>query len=511
VTRTQLEKVPSAYKPTKVNLAELTSKPQEPSQFAPDTRRDDRPEVVRGAYQPVGKINIDEIRRQAKASGQAGDDRPAPVKGAYEPVGKVDIAAIKARSQQSQPAAPVRQQETGEDEAPKSLSERSSAFQQSERLTSLPKPKVANRFSGASSFTGTKAHVPAGFTPKTNAAAAPVGVASRTFADEGGKTPAQIWAEKKARQGGSPGGSSIVKAGLVGAGAVGVVGLAGAAALSSQTSGEGGWKSGYAGKSWAPVATTRTGQSAASNTSEQLPVDGESEQEEPQEAKESISSIREKFASAPPPMDISSKPSSRPVPSYDQEEEEYEPVRPSSPIRVAMPVSRAQEPEPEDDTPIQSMSQAAPIARTVPAEPKTEAHDSARGAGTSGKRAVVQYDYEKAEDNELELKEGEYVTNIDMVDEDWWMGQNAAGESGLFPANYVELVEEEDAPSAPSPVAAAPVRAPMALPPPAATAASKGKTATAQYDYEAAEDNELSFPDGATIINVVSDYCNCVS
>ena len=30
------------------------------------------------------------------------------------------------------------------------------------------------------------------------------------------------------------------------------------------------------------------------------------------------------------------------------------------------------------------------------------------------------------------------------------------------------------------------------------------KTATAQYDYDAAEDNELSFPDGAKITDIVS-------
>jgi hypothetical protein len=29
-------------------------------------------------------------------------------------------------------------------------------------------------------------------------------------------------------------------------------------------------------------------------------------------------------------------------------------------------------------------------------------------------------------------------------------------------------------------------------------------TATALYDYEAAEDNEISFPDGAKILNIVS-------
>jgi len=137
-----------------------------------------------------------------------------------------------------------------------------------------------------------------------------------------------------------------------------------------------------------------------------------------------------------------------------------------------------------------------PAARVVPAEPTPKA---AKG----GKRALVQYDYEKAEDNEIELKEGDYVTNIEMVDDDWWMGQNAIGETGLFPANYVELVEEE--PHA----AAAQHMAPHvdhhstheeAAAAPAET--KQGQTATAHYDYEAVEDNELSFPDGAKVTNI---------
>ncbi len=49
----------------------------------------------------------------------------------------------------------------------------------------------------------------------------------------------------------------------------------------------------------------------------------------------------------------------------------------------------------------------------------------------------------------------------------------------------------------PNPDAAAPVAAP-------ARGASAGPTATAQYDYEAAEDNEISFPEGAKITGLVS-------
>jgi hypothetical protein len=475
VTRTQLEKVPSAYQPTRVNMAELTAQKQPISQFTPAQRvDDDSGDVVRGAYQPIGMVNIAEIRQKAKESGQAQDDRPTVVKGSYEPVGKVDIAAIRARAQPGTSSQEPRE----EAEPTRSLPDRSAAFQSSERITSLPKPRVASKFGGSSSFAGTRAPVPSGFTPISNPTAAPVGIASKTFADEGGKTPAQIWAEKKARQGGG-----FVSPSTTGPGV--------SAPVQSQSSGDGGWKSGYAGKSWAPVQTTKTGQSAGSNTADNVldhPAD--------EGPTESVGSIRERFSAAPPPMDVGSKPvASRTVPPPPQED-----VRPSSPIRIAMPVGRSAHEEDEE---------MRPAARAVPAEPTPKAAP-APSASKGGKRAVVQYDYEKAEDNEIELKEGDHVTNIEMVDDDWWMGQNVIGETGLFPANYVELVEDEEPHAPAAHTTHVDHHAAQEEPPAVHAEAKKGQTATAQYDYEAAEDNELSFPDGAKITNVVSisSLCN---
>lgn len=559
ISRSQIQKVESAYKPTKVNMAELQSQNQGPSRFQAPAPSNGSPDVVRGAYQPIGKVDINEIRRQAKESGNVQDDRPTIVKGAYEPVGKVDIAAIKARAQGPggspsglSPAATGASARSDEqDAAPKSLSERSAAFQQSERLTSMPKPKVANKFGGASSFTGTKAPTPGGFGPKSIQSSAPVGTASKTFADEGGKTPAQLWAERKARQGGGVT-SPPSTAGLT-------------SPVKAQTSGDGGWKSGYTGKSWAPVQTTRTGQSATSQ-----PEQVDEHEEEPASPSGGVSSIRDRFAgaapmgapssrtvpepAAPPPMDMGSKPNAGArgvpmpglptrsvpdeqhvnvppppamVPRPDEEEEEEEDVRPSSPIRVAMPVGRGPAPiEPaEEEPPAIPAASVAAAARAVPPEPEPQVQedDPARGAAQAvaesnfgpgaaaadhgaegGPRAMVQYDYEKAEDNEIELREGSFVTDIDMVDEDWWMGTNEHGERGLFPSNYVEVVEADaDAGVAPPPP---PPAAQEAAPPaaPAEPAGKGGATATAQYDYEAAEDNELSFPDGATIMDVVS-------
>lgn len=581
VTRSQLEKVGTAYKPTKVNMAEL-QKGRDDTTRAPGSQSD-RPEVVRGAYQPIGKVDIAAIRAAAK---EQKDDRPTVVKGAYEPIGKVDIAAIRAKASAAPPSSGLSPAATGasnndeEDERPKSLAERTAAFSsQPERLTSLPKPKVANKFAGASTFTGTKAPAPGGFTAAKPAVSAPIGTASKTFADEGGKTPAQIWAEKKAARGES------------------VNTPAAASPMQAQQSGGGGWKSGYAGKSWAPVQTTRTGQSA-SNLSEQRTGDAPQEEDEPATAPAGgIGSLKDRFAGAapmgapgsravpepqapsPPSLDTSSKPNAggrgvpmpglpiRPkepesddehvpatqtqrLPSPPRQPRSPSPEPSGSPVRIAMPVARGRQPElsPAEEQPpampSRSLAQAASQNRDLSPEPQVEAKDPARGAGLavaagtfgaaavvggaaaaamgssahddedtaagagsgSGKRAVILYDYEKAEDNEVELREGDHVTDIDMVDEDWWMGTNPQGERGLFPANYVELVEGDDDAGAAPPLPSHP-SAPQEVEEPAAApqaAGHSGPTATAIYDYEAAEDNELSFPEGATITGVVS-------
>lgn len=79
--------------------------------------------------------------------------------------------------------------------------------------------------------------------------------------------------------------------------------------------------------------------------------------------------------------------------------------------------------------------------------------------------------------------------------------KKAAANKLTVPANYVKLEEGEEEPTSAAAAVAEPPPAPAAA---LAPAASKGPTATSEYDYEAAEDNELSFPEGATILNLVS-------
>ena len=567
VVRTQLQKVESAYKPTRVNINDLTrQKETSPLGNGAALGQQERPDVVKGAYQPVGKIDISAIRREAQAKSPAADDRPSPVKGSYEPVGKVDIAAIRARAQ-PQPRIDTydstrsanRGASNVDDNASKTLTDRSTAFSKPERLTSLPKPKVSNRFgAGSSNFTGTKAPVPGelGFESKPVPGVGPAG-ASRTFADQGGKTPAQLWAEKKAKQGqpAIAGNMSSDSSSLK-------------SPTTTQPSSGASWKSGYVGKSWAPVQTTKTGNSSASNDQPIGTQENEPDDMSERPSTGGIHSIRDKYNETPiisaasrtqddfptaPPLETSTKPNAGrgvPIPGLaqhpiesSQEPTSRMPVPPpprsptpptpvadeGSPIRLAVPVARDvpkvedahdEQASPPPAVPIASLAEQASRQESSAAD-EPETHDVARAAAANvarsefgqaasssdgGKRALAQYDYEKAEDNELELQKGETITNIDMVDEDWWMGQNSKGETGLFPSNYVELVEDDVAPASAIHMQEQTATEPVAASQPPAPPGSGGNTATGLYDYDAAEDNELTFPEGATITNVVSHY-----
>lgn len=564
VTRSQLEKVESAYKPVKVNMAELTKQRQEPPPRAYNpiptpAAAPSNPDVIGGSYQPVGKIDIAAIRAAAKK--QPADDRPTIVKGAYEPIGKVDIAAIRAKAQRkpdddssSAPAPP-----------PAPAAAPISATFSGERITSLPKPKVANKFgSSAATFTGTKPISSGGYGftgPGPAVPVATVGAPGRSFADAAGKTPAQIWAEKKAaKDGGLAPAAAPISAQHT---------SPSAAPLGAQKSGANeGWKSTYKGKSWATVQTASLGHGGIAENRTGGSTEGPAHEEpEAGESGGGIGALRDRFKDAkpivpgapsvpptnsaprpsahddeddygaPPPVPSASRPGvgaaagaaagavagvaaagvvggvqlpglpDRSVPPAPQEEEEEqepeEEERPESPVRIAVPVARAPSPEPEPEP----QYEPEPEPERAPSPPPAAAPSG--GAASGGIRAVIHYDYEKAEDNEIELVEGEFVTNIDQVDDDWWMGTNSRGETGLFPSNYVEIVgddepEEEQAPPPPAPAAAsyAPPPPPPAAEPEQEESGADGPWALAQYDYEAGEDNELSFPEGAKITGV---------
>ncbi|WP_395241845.1 SH3 domain-containing protein, partial [Salmonella sp. s51933] len=51
------------------------------------------------------------------------------------------------------------------------------------------------------------------------------------------------------------------------------------------------------------------------------------------------------------------------------------------------------------------------------------------------------YDYEKSDTDEISLKEGDVITNGEILGEGWMQGVNMrTGQKGMLPSNYVEKI-----------------------------------------------------------------------
>uniref|UniRef100_A0A8C3TAN3 Hematopoietic lineage cell-specific protein n=1 Tax=Chelydra serpentina TaxID=8475 RepID=A0A8C3TAN3_CHESE len=78
-----------------------------------------------------------------------------------------------------------------------------------------------------------------------------------------------------------------------------------------------------------------------------------------------------------------------------------------------------------------------PPSRSVPCPGVSENVYEADDAGIS---AVALYDYQGEGDDEISFDPNDTITHIEIVDEGWWRG-HCHGRVGLFPANYVKLLQ----------------------------------------------------------------------
>ncbi|XP_027193822.2 actin binding protein 1 [Dermatophagoides pteronyssinus] len=60
---------------------------------------------------------------------------------------------------------------------------------------------------------------------------------------------------------------------------------------------------------------------------------------------------------------------------------------------------------------------------------------------SQGLRAKALYDYQAADDTEISFDPDDIITHIEQIDAGWWQGLSPNGAYGLFPANYVELLD----------------------------------------------------------------------
>lgn len=470
---------PSTFVPPKPSLPKSTGKPvasapQETKKTTVATEDDEwggekeleerdfqtQPlENVPTAYEPT-KVNMEELRKQ----------RPDTISSVPRE-NKVDTKATTEK----------------EEGGAKPLSERVKTYDDTlseGRLSSLPKPKtshsVMSRFQPESSTESASGGTPvktAAFGAKPNFGTEQVdpkkdklvGGTSRNFAAEGGKSPAQIWAEKRGKFTTVPLSEEPLRSDT------------------NETADK--------------FATTTILEkiSMVDKQNNQKPVpefngaddskDKPGVEAEPpapglpqrnfSQIKKAISEEQEK-PPAPPARDVPQS-----LPSRNQAKAEVEEVPPAPPARNKAP-SLSEQDFFKPDT----QAESAPAPSVPSRDPKpTPANEESH---VSTITALAEYDYEKDEENEIGFVEGDLIVGIEFADEEWWSGINSrTGENGLFPATYVSL--QGDTSNSANKTSDENQ---------ADTKDSKSASAIAEYDYEKDEDNELSFAEGDEIINI---------
>mmetsp|Transcript_8646 Transcript_8646/g.8555 ORF Transcript_8646/g.8555 Transcript_8646/m.8555 type:complete len:678 (-) Transcript_8646:82-2115(-) len=425
------------------------------------------------------------------------------VPSAYKPT-KVDISELrkqKSDTTSSQPKPFVSKDKPNEssnnDDEPKSLSERMKTFKDNDtsdgRLTSLPKPKVnhsvASRFSPANTSSegpsfGSKPTFSYG-SANDNKKDKLVGGLSRNFADEGGKTPAQLWAEKRGQY------KSVESEDKTSQNATSEL----ADKFSKSSINDDEEESSEAADEPTLVKPSTSGfpappqRNLPPRADKQDEVQEEEEQEKEEQEKEELEEEEENDEKPVEPPIIKPATGGLPTPPKrnlpprpeEPEEKEEEEEKASTPA-PSLP-ARSLPPPPVRATDNKQEESAAPPSK--PTEEKSELIT-----------AIAEYDYEKDEDNEIEFAEGDLITDIEFVDEEWWSGKHSTtGDVGLFPASYVSLKNNSKKDSSTN-------AENTSAPEKSSADAKKGPSATAEYDYEKDEDNEISFAEGDKIVEI---------
>lgn len=112
-----------------------------------------------------------------------------------------------------------------------------------------------------------------------------------------------------------------------------------------------------------------------------------------------------------------------------------EPAPSAPPCPVQEEGEAVYEEPPEQDT----LYEEPPVAQQQDAG--AERVDHYPGLSGKGLCARALYDYQAADDTEISFDPENLITGIEVIDEGWWRGYGPDGHFGMFPANYVELIE----------------------------------------------------------------------
>jgi len=113
----------------------------------------------------------------------------------------------------------------------------------------------------------------------------------------------------------------------------------------------------------------------------------------------------------------------------------------------AVPQSLLQNATQESKMTINPQTESGQATETKEHLPENELYNQLDGPylyfdpNNEGMTARALYDYQAADDTEITFDPGDIITHIDAIDEGWWQGLGPDGTYGLFPANYVEVIE----------------------------------------------------------------------
>ncbi|XP_052320663.1 SH3 domain-containing protein 19 isoform X2 [Oncorhynchus keta] len=159
---------------------------------------------------------------------------------------------------------------------------------------------------------------------------------------------------------------------------------------------------------------------------------------------------------------------------------------------------------------VKVMSNAPTLTNTKKARPPP--------ATVSGPRCVARFDFEGEQSDELTFSEGDVIQLKEYMEEEWARGQIGA-HTGIFPINFVDIIE--DLPPPPQPQQSFPTK--MALPAmvsstktqeaakPIQSGSSGVEWAVALYDFVGQAEEELSFQQGDRILvtqHVDAEWCS---
>lgn len=131
---------------------------------------------------------------------------------------------------------------------------------------------------------------------------------------------------------------------------------------------------------------------------------------------------------------------SRESPILPNRDSKTDPVPPPPPTRKDTSEEQGSEDVSEAPSPSLPSREVASDSMPPPPPRRTTSHEEPKEKEAPS--ALAEYDYEAGEDNELTFEENDKIINIEFVDEDWWLGElEKNGEKGLFPSNYVSLIK----------------------------------------------------------------------